>query len=363
MDNRVRILQVIPGMGSGGAEMFLMNMYRNMDHDKIVFDFLLQSNENIYKDELDNYGSRIYRIPPYYKHCFENHAQLKNILNMGYPVVHLHANALLYITPLLYAKKAGIPCRIIHSHSTSMYYKWAIPYHRWNKRRVERCATHCFACSDEAGAWMFNRGYTVIHDAIDLECFSFRPEQRTKYRRELGVHDGELLIGQIGRLYATKNPLFSLEVLHEMLSQGKDCSLFFVGEGNRADLHSKAKSMGIEGNVRFLGLRTDVSSLINAFDVLVVPSLYEGLSIVTIEAQANGLAAVCSDAVPEECILADNISRLPLSLGAKAWADAVLAADCKRTDNMQKLIDAGYNIRTEAKKLQDFYLNCIRENG
>lgn len=343
--------------------MFLMNMYRNMDHEKIVFDFLLQSDQNLYREELESYGSREYRIPPYYRHPVKNRAALKKVLENGYSIIHVHGNALLYITPILYAEKAGIPCRIMHSHSTSMYFKWALPYHNFNKKRISKHATHRFACSDEAGAWMFGSDYTVIRNAVDLDRFSFRSDLRTKYRRELGIPDGGLAIGQIGRIDRVKNQSFTLDVFKEVVSRRNDCRLIFVGEGIAEEtVRNKARSLGIEDRVQFLGVRTDVSSLINAFDILMLPSLFEGLPVVMIEAQANGLAVVCSTAVPEVCAFAPNINRLSLELGTAAWADAILAADIHRTDCRKELTQAGFDIRVEARKLQNFYLSAARES-
>ena len=361
-DNRIRILQIISGMGSGGAEMFLMNMYRNMDHNKIVFDFLLQSGENLYKEELQTYGSIIHTIPQYFKHPLQNHAELRKVLNNDYSIIHVHANALLYITPIIYAHKANIPCRIMHSHNSSLYYKWALPYHRINKLRIKKHATHRFACSNEAGRWMFDSDFTVIRNAIDLDRFAFSSELREKHRRELGISDEALVIGQIGRLWEVKNQSFTLDVLKHVLSQRDDCELLFVGEGSDEQmLKKKAHDLGIEEHVRFLGVRTDVHSLINAFDILAFPSLYEGLPIVMVESQANGLSVICSTAIPKECIFSKNIRRIPLEEGEKAWADAIISTEIQRTDNRSELVNAGYDIKEEARKLQDFYLSVAKE--
>ncbi len=359
MKNQVRVLHVITGLGSGGAEMFLMNMYRNMDHEKIVFDFLLQSNENIYREELASYGSQIWQIPPYFKHPLQNHTELKKILAQGYPIIHVHANALMYITPILLAEKAGVPCRIMHSHSTSVIFKWALPYHILNKKRVKKSATHCFACSEDAGVWMFGSDYTVIQNAIELDRFAFCPELRDKYRQELGIADDELVIGQIGRLRELKNQSFSLESFRILTMEKANCRLLFVGDGSdEAELREKAQALGIANRVSFLGVRTDVSGLMNAFDLLLFPSLYEGLGIVTVEAQANGLPVVCSTAVPESCVFAENVHRRSLELGPEAWAEEILSMDLSRTDNWRKLAEAGFDIRQAAQKLQDFYIRA-----
>lgn len=361
MDNRLRVLHVITGMGSGGAEMFLMNMYRNMNKNKIVFDFLLQSDQNIFKEELESYGSRIFTVPPYYKHPMQNRTELKEILREGYQIVHVHANALMYILPIIYAKKAGIPCRIMHSHNTSLLYKWALPYHKFNKRRVEKYATHRFACSQEAGEWMFNSNFIVIRNAVDLNRFAFNEKLRTQYRQELGVSKDDLVIGQIGRLSHTKNQDFTLDVLSSLRKKVKNCRLLFVGEGTGEQaLRDKTCNMDLEENVEFLGVRSDVNQLINAFDILMLPSLYEGLPVVMIEAQANGITVFCSTNITVESVYADNIHRLSLDLGPETWAENILNSQIYRRDNSKELKEAGFDIQYEAKKLQDFYINSTK---
>ncbi len=358
MDSRVHVLQVISGMGSGGAEMFLMNMYRNMDHNKIVFDFLLQSDENIYKDELKYYGSTVHRVTPYYKNYFANISQLKSVLRNNYPIVHVHANALLYIEPLIYAKKLGVPCRIMHSHNSSMFYKFALPYHSLNKFRIRHYATHQFACSEAAGKWMFGERFTIIPNAIDIDHFSFTNETRTKIRNELGISEHTFVLGQVGRLYSVKNQKFSMEVLKNLLAVRPDSMLVLVGEGGDSEeLQVFARQQGISDHVLFLGVRSDVFSILSSFDAFIFPSLYEGLPVTVIEAQANGLPVFCSYAVPEQAVLAKNVHRLSLELGPKKWSEEILNASFNRLNNKSLLEKSGFSIQEEAHKLQSFYLS------
>ena len=362
MDNRIRVLHVITGMGSGGAEMFLINMYRNMDHSRIVFDFLLQSDENLYRKELESYGSRIYQIPAYFEHPLQNRTQLREVLKQPFSAIHVHANALLYVLPLFAAKKAGVPCRIMHSHSSSMYYKWAMPWHQLNRKRIKRCATHCFACSDPAGHWMFEGPYTVIQNAIDLDAFSFQPELRSQQRHVLGIEEETLVLGQVGRLSEVKNQLFTLDCFSHIVRQRPDSLLLFVGSGYmESELRSQAQQLGIIDRIRFLGIRTDVNLLENVFDAVLCPSLYEGLGITVIEAQANGLPVFCSTAVPDQAAVSADVRRLPLEAGPAAWAEEILKNSLERRDHRRQLEDAGYDVRLEAKKLQAFYLAAEKE--
>lgn len=338
--------------------MFLMNMFRHMDHSRIVFDFLLQSDVNRFADELASYGSRVYRIPSYYKNVIQNHKQLKAILTENnYQAIHVHANGLFYITPILYGKKLGVPIRVIHSHSDFIYYRLASVYHNFNRRRVEKSATNFFACSEQAGKWMFHRPFRVIPNAVDLDAFAFDESRRQQYRAEFGAGPGTLILGQVGRLTAPKNHAFSLELFSCILKAREDSLLILVGEGElESSIRQKARNLGIEGKVLFLGPRDDVSAIQNAFDVALLPSLYEGLGIVAIEAQANGLPLFCSDAVPASAVIAENCWRLTLGLGAEKWAERILASPKQRTHNKARLVSAGYDIQSAAQALQGFYL-------
>lgn len=359
MKEPVRILHLISGLGSGGAEAVIMNMLRNMDRSKVIFDFLVQSDENIYDEELKAYGSRIYKIPSYYCHPIQNRRQLHAFFKSHpeYDTIHLHANALLYVAPLFTAKRAGVRNRIMHSHSTFTYRKELLPLHLLNKHRIRHVATHRFACSAAAGAWMFYDEFTLIHNAIDLETFRFRPEDRLALRQELRIPSTELVLGQVGRLESAKNHRFSLEVLREIIHSGRSATLLLVGSGSlKEEICQYAQELGVEDRIHFLGVRKDVGRCLSVFDLFLFPSLFEGLGISLIEAQANGLPCCCSTAIPEDAVLSGNVSRLPLALGPAAWAERLLSLPLARSDNIATLRAAGFDIREAAIKLQRSYL-------
>lgn len=359
MDQKLRVLHVISSIGTGGAETFIMNMVRNMDHEKLAFDFLLQSNSVSYATELESYGCRFFVIPPYYRHMLQNHRQLKKILTENtFQAIHLHANGLFYLTPIIYAKRAGIPCRIVHSHSNFIYYKIGKPLHYFNKWRAQKSATHFFACSEKAGKWMFCGDYTLIPNAIDLDAFAFSGLKRQQYRREWNIRDDTLVIGQVGRLTEPKNHVFSLQVFEQIKKEKQNSLLILVGNGNlRNTIIREIESRGLSDSVWLLGTRNDTKDLLNAFDVFLFPSLFEGMPIAAIEAQANGLPCFFSEAVPENTVIGNNSLRLSLSLGPEVWAQKILSALLGRVDNTKKLAEAGFDIHVAAKQLQEVYLN------
>ena len=359
MKEPVRVLHVITGMGSGGAESFIMNMYRHMDRDLIRFDFLLRSSENIYEEELKAFGSRVVQTASFPRHFAENRRQVKLFLrDNSYQIIHVHANALMYMTALKEATRCRIPCRIMHSHSTSMRYPWMLPYHLLQKANLGHLVTDCFACSEDAGRWMFPSSFRVIRNGVDLERFSFDEALRKKCRAELGLNETQLVLGHVGRFLPVKNHSFLLNVFQHVLYEKPDAMLVFVGDGPREEqIRQQAAEMRLGDHVRFLRLRKDVENMLNVMDIFVFPSLYEGMPIAMIEAQANGLPIICSEGVPNEAIIASNVKRLDLKRGAKAWSDSILTLEQTRCDSGNVLRNAGFSIEEEAAKLQDFYLS------
>lgn len=358
MSERLKVLHVISGMGNGGAETFLMNMYRNMDHEKIQFDFLLSSDENVFKDELAQYGSEIFRVTKYTHNPVKNAMELSRFFKThSYEIVHVHANSLMTIAPLFFAKKAHVPCRIMHSHSTRVIHKLFYPVHWFHKRFINQLATAKFACSSDAGKWMFPGEYLLVKNTIHTSKYRFDPEARREIRQSLGIDDNRFVVGHVGRFFPAKNHGFLLDAFEEILKNRKDALLLLVGDGGQeAEVRSWVSQRGLSNNVRFLGMRMDVHKLLSAFDVFLFPSIYEGFGIALLEAQANGVPVFSSTNIPAENAITPCVRRLPLNAGAKYWANAILVSDLDRADYSQLISDAGYDLQVEAQKLQKFYL-------
>lgn len=362
----IRVLQVVTYMGRGGLETMLMNYYRNMDRDKVQFDFLVHRQERAdYDDEIEALGGRIFRLPrlvPWSRHYIQ---ELNRFFDKHpeYQIVHVHQDCLSSVI-LKAAQQHGVPVRIAHSHNANQDRNLKYPIKLWYRRSIPRYATNLFACGSQAGEWMFQgQHYTVIQNAIDPTVYTFSKEKREKVRAQLGLTD-ELVVGHVGRFFNQKNHMFLLEVFFEITKREPNAKLMLVGDGDDFQrVQEKARELKIQNNVMFLGVRSDVADLMQAMDVFVFPSLYEGLPVTMVEAQAAGLPCVISDGVSPECILTnDLVGVLSLSDGAGIWANTVIAQAGKvRKDCSGEVAAHGFDIRKEVEKLQNFYVNAYEK--
>lgn len=361
MSGPIRVLQVVTHMDRGGLETMLMNYYRHMDRDKVQFDFLVHRQARAaYDDEIEALGGKIYRLPrliPWgviYRKAldafFEEHKE--------YRIVHVHQDCLSSVA-LKAAKKHGIPVRIAHSHSASqdkdLKYIMKLIY----KRSIPSYATDLFACGKQAGDWMFGGApYQILNNAIDTKLYGYDPAIRKAMREELAIAEGELVVGHVGRFSPPKNHGFLIDIFAETLKIVPDAKLVLVGDGElRTQIGEKVKALGIGSRVIFTGIRSDVPALMQAMDVFVFPSLYEGLPVTLVEAQAAGLPCVISDKIPKDCDLTDLICRYPLEGLAENWAEQICACRKKRKkDTATDIVAAGFDIRENARWLERSYL-------
>lgn len=362
----MRILQVVTHMERGGLESMLINYYRHIDREKVQFDFLTHRQERAaYDDEIEALGGRIYRLPrlvPWSKsylselnRFFDEHPE--------YKIIHVHQDCLSSVI-LKAAAKHDVPVRIAHSHSANQDKNIKYPIKLWYKRKIPRHATHLFACGKEAGDWMFSGApYQIVNNAIDAAAYTYDADKRGELRRQL-VLANELVIGHVGNFTQPKNHLFLLEIFTALLKKEPNAVLLLVGGGDEmSQIREKAQKLGIAEHVRFLGVRSDVTDLMQAMDVFVFPSLYEGLGIALIEAQAAGLPCVVSDTIPHEAYLTDLVDSESLSAPAEKWAEKILAKRAiPRTDCRAEIAAHGFDITTEAVKLQEFYLKAYEQN-
>ena len=361
----IRVLQVVTHMDRGGLESMLMNYYRHVDRNKVQFDFLEHRQERAaFDDEIEALGGKIYRLPrlvPWSKsyltalnQFFDDHSE--------YKIVHVHQDCLSAII-LKAAKNHGIPVRIAHSHSANQDKNLKYPVKLWYKRYIPKYATNLFACGREAGDWMFGGApYQVLNNAIDAAAYTYNPEKRAKVRKQLVLTD-ELVVGHVGRFSQPKNHPFLLKIFAALLKKEPNAVLLLVGGGDdMPKIQAKAQELGIAERVRFLGVRSDVADLMQAMNVFVFPSLYEGLPVTMVEAQASGLPCLISDKVPLECILIKElVEAIPLSESPNIWAEKILAKrGTPRSDRRAEIAAHGFDITTEAVKLQEFYLEAVK---
>lgn len=356
----IRILHIVTYMGRGGLETLIMNCYRHIDREKVQFDFLVhRSFRADYDDEIEALGGMIYRMPRLNPFSPGYYNALRAFFG-GHPeyrIVHCHLDCMSAI-PLSVAKNCGVPVRIAHSHNANQDRNWKYPLKLLFMKQIPNTATHFFACSKDAGSWMFpGQDITVVNNGIETEKFRFDAEVRDAVRAELGIHD-ELVLGHTGRFMPQKNHDFLMDVFAHVHKQRPDSLLLLIGEGPLEDqVRRKADALGLSESVRFLGVRSDVNRFLQAMDIFLMPSLYEGLSLASVEAQTCGLPCFFSDSVPTDCKITDNVHFLPLTMSAKDWAERILSTDIhNRRSGHEAVCSAGFDIQTTADYLQSFYL-------
>ena len=357
----IRVLHVIAGMGSGGAENMIMNWYRNINRDLVQFDFLLRSKENIYADEIESLGGKIYYTSEYPKQYFRNKKETIQFFKqhaLEYSAIHVHCNALLYVNVFDIAKKYGIKTRIIHSHSTNTKNKLFELLHKLNREKIHKKATHFFACSREAGQWAFKRKieYKIIENGINVEKFRDNFDLGQIVKRDIGI-EGKFVLGHVGRFLDVKNHAFLLDVFEKVSKKREDAVLVLVGTGPLENIIKKeVHKRGLTDKVYFLGVRKDVEYIYSAMDVFVFPSKYEGLALALIEAQSNGLYALASNRIPKRCKISKNIKFLPIT-DSTIWMEEILKTqkNFNRKDCWKEVLASGFNITASTKTLQDCY--------
>ena len=293
----IRIAQIVGKWLGGGVEAVVMNYYRHLDHDKIQFDFICDDDStNIPYDEIEKLGGKVILIPPYQK-VFKYQKELRRVLRDGkYKIVHSHINTL-SVFPLYAAKKVGVPVRIAHSHSTTNKKEWKKNLLKQVLRPFsKKYATNYMCCSELAGRWLFgDKTYDegkvyLLNNAIDLDKFKYDKKIRDKKRKELGIKEDTIVIGHIGRFVAQKNHTFLIDIFNQFHKKKKNSILLLAGQGPlQEEIKNKVRELGLNDSVRFLGQRNDANELYQVFDVFLLPSLYEGLPVVGVEAQASGL--------------------------------------------------------------------------
>ena len=364
MGDCLRVLHVISGMGSGGAESMIMNWYRNIDKTKIQFDFLIRSKENLYEKEIEALGGKVYYVSEFPQKYLSNFIQTWKFFKSHqgeYNIIHVHGNALLYTNIFLIAKHFGVKNRIMHSHSTSTKSKLFLPLHLINKSRIKRLANFYLACSDDAGKWCFNNRYDVIENGVNLEMLCYDEESRIQIRKELGI-DKELALCHVGRFLPVKNHKFIFEMFEDLNKEYPDVHLILVGTGPLQQKYiDYVSDKPYFKNVHFLGVRQDVPKILFASDVFILPSVYEGVSIALIEAQASGLFCVASDNISKESKVTDNIEYLSIDnerTNLKKWINIIMDTHkINRLKANNKVKFSQYNIQNVVKKIEDIYLS------
>lgn len=363
----LRVLHSVSNMARAGIETMLMNYYREIDRSQIQFDFL--ANKPVpgeYDEEIRCMGGRVFVSPGLNPLHFPRYKRFVAELLHSDPdikIVHAHNEAMGYYA-LQSAKDAGLKVRIAHAHNTQIIRDYKYPLKLVCKQLLPGAATDYWSCGRDAGIYYYgekrwNESGFIMRNAIDVSKFAFRQEERARLRQLHGLEKC-FVIGHVGRFNVQKNHTRLLDIFAEAAKAVPDARLALIGTGElEQSVEEKARAMGIRDKVLFLGQMADVSGWYQAMDCFVLPSLFEGLPVVGIEAQAAGLPCVFSDRVTDEVLLSPETRRISLQADDAEWAGEIVAAGQAKTDRVQGMDivrRAGYDIHEEARKLQKIYL-------
>lgn len=368
----IRVLHYVGKMDRGGMETLIMNLYRNINRSQVQFDFAIHGDRNgDFEAEILNMGGRFYQFPHMRKNPIEYRKSWRKFWNENgnrYKVFHMHTNSLANIIAMEEAERADIKIRIIHSHS-SFANKGRLQYlnnflHKINQKKIINIATHLIACSDKAATWMFGgmqlgeKKVILLNNGVDIKKFSFSMKKREQIRKEIGVSDDTIVLGQIGSFLPVKNHEFTLSIMRELVKNNKKYLLVLVGDGElRSEIENRVKIFNIESKVRFLGKRSDVDALLSAFDIYIMPSLYEGLPVSLVEAQVNGVPALISDTITRSVYFNDNVKYLPINNGTMQWINEINSLESKHSTDIEKIIRSGFDITETCSN----YVDILRE--
>lgn len=367
----IRIAQIIGKWVGGGVEAVVMNYYRNIDKTKIQFDFICDNDStNIPYQEIEQLGGKVILIPPY-QHQKSYQKELQKILKQNnYKIIHSHINTM-SVFPLYAAKKVGIPIRIAHSHSTSNKVEWKKNILKNILRPYSKIyATDYFCCSELAGKYLFgNKTYNegkvfLLNNAIDLDKYKYNEKERNKQRKKLNINKDAIAIGHIGRFVKQKNHSLLIDIFKKINELNNNTILILVGQGPlENEIKSKVKKLNLDNKVIFLGQLEETNNIYQAFDIFLLPSLYEGLGMVLIEAQVSGLPCIASKEVPTIAKVTNNLHFIDLN-NLEEWTNYISKLEIKERNNYLKEIrNNGYDIKIESKKLELKYLEYLKKIG
>lgn len=359
----IRVLQVVPNMQAGGLETLIMNIYRNIDRDKVQFDFLVHyQTKKHYDKEIEDLGGKIYRFPvredkKIFKYIVDLNRFFKN--HSEYKIVHCHMSSLGFLIFFI-AKMNGIKIRIAHSHNSSNSKDIKGRFKRLLMLPYKYTSSVNFACSQESGNYLFGkRPFEVISNAIEVEKFSYNTIIRDALRKELNLTN-KFVIGHVGRFNVQKNHNYLIELFNEVLKINEDARLLLIGDGElKEEIYSKVKKLNLEDKVIFLGIRSDISRLYQAMDCFCLPSLFEGLPLVGVESQSSGLKTFFSSNITQEIIISDLAKTIDINEAPSINAMKIMNENYNynRAQYNEIIRNSIFNIKKISKKLEDFYIN------
>lgn len=366
----IKVLQVFTILNRGGAETNIMNYYRNIDRSSIQFDFLVHREEpGAYEKEIMELGGKIYRLPPVHPlHLQKYKAAVNEFFDRHpyYQIIH-GQNSELGVFIYEEARRRGIAVIIAHAHNAPRWrvYDLKFIFRELWKYRMRKSVNSFFTCGEDAAQWLFGkkraRNAFLMTNAVDTGTFRFSAEVRSEVRKRLGREDTKNII-HVGRFNRQKNHGFLLQIFATLLEKDPAYHLYLVGEGElQPEIEAQIEALNMVDHVTLLGVRPDVNELLQAMDVFLFPSFFEGLPVSLVEAQASGIHCVISDGISSEAVLVpENVTVIPLKESPEFWAQRILSLDLSnRKDVSEIIIGKGYDIKENAKKLENKYLDLL----
>ena len=366
--NRIRVLHLELDGHLGGIESFLYNLYSVIDRNRVHFDFITRAENPAKGDELKKLGANIYRLSSY-SHPFRYMKDLDRVINEGnYDVVHIHKNSATVILPFLVVRRYKNIRVFVHSHN-SQPSVGGITYvlHKINKSFLYNSADEHFACSQVAGKWLYgkNGNFSVLRNGIITSSYRFDDERRIKKRQELDIPDESFVLGNVGRFVEQKNQKRLVDLFDEFQKNTSSSYLLLIGNGRlKKEIELYVDEKNIK-NVKFLGVRKDISDIMMAMDAFVMPSLYEGLPIVGVEAQASGLDLYLSDTISKEVELLNSVKWFNLNESDQEIIKKIKISkinENERNRRNNEVKNQGYDIKQTATALLEQYEKCLN-NG
>jgi glycosyltransferase involved in cell wall biosynthesis len=363
-----KILHVLGGLYCGGTETFVMNMFRAIDKEKFQFEFLIHEKlEAHYDKEVLELGGRIHRIPDRTEVGTIKYLiiLIKTLYKISPDVVHSHA--MFNSGAVMFASFfTGVKKRIVHSHNSADQYQSFLyrKVFRFIMRLLIRIfSSELLACSKDAARYLYgnkcvNLGKTfVLNNAIDVKQFQYKKAVREKVRRDLNIEE-KFVIGHIGRFNKQKNHDFLIEVFRELNGKNPNTVLIMIGEGPlKPNIEKKVKELGLSSAVKFLGVRSDISRLMQAMDLFMLPSLFEGFPVVLTEAQGSGLFCIVADTITKDVNITGRIKFLDIKDSPEKWTKEILLSNYKHIDTSDIIKDKGFDNYTNAMRLGEIYTN------
>lgn len=367
----IKVLHCVSNMDRAGIETMLMNYYRNLDRKKIQFYFLCNKKKpGAYDQEILKLGGKIFYSPGLNPiKIFNYHKIVKRIiLENNIDIVHTH-NGAFGLQALIAAKSAGVKIRISHVHGTKIDKNLKLPLKLLYKTQLKRFANQFWGCGMDAIKYYFGKNNIekdncyLLRNAIDVEKFKYNKEDRERIRDKLKINEDEILIGHIGRFMTQKNHIFLINLFNELLKKYKNYKLLLIGDGELQEkIKNKVRDLGISDNVIFTGNIPNTNEYYQAMDFFILPSLFEGLPVVGIEAQTAGLNCLLSDTITKEVDLTGNVEYLNLHDSLDKWIEKIREMSLNKRNIIENEIsDKGYSIKVEVKKLEKKYTELISD--